>query len=136
MARTTTTKGKAAAPRGHTAGKALRDKKATTPKPVAAAARRAPATPAPKLSKDELRAQVEKLERSLGTLRAKNRELTRAARDAAKTPDAPATPAAKRSTKPASAPTAATTSPRKPRQSTRETAPPEASPDTDSLPEN
>ena len=34
--------------------------------------------PAPKLSKDELRAQVEKLERTVASLRAKNRELKRA----------------------------------------------------------
>lgn len=37
----------------------------------------------PKLSKDELRARVEKLERANATLRAKNRESTRAAKEAA-----------------------------------------------------
>jgi DNA repair exonuclease SbcCD ATPase subunit len=37
---------------------------------------------APKVSKDELRAQVEKLERSNTTLRTKNREITRAAKAA------------------------------------------------------
>jgi hypothetical protein len=57
-------------------------KKATKP---AAVAKRALATaaPAPKLSKDGLRAQVEKLERSLASLRMKNREANRTAKTAA-----------------------------------------------------
>jgi hypothetical protein len=37
-------------------------------------------SPAPKVSKDELRAQVDKLERANATLRAKNRETTREAK--------------------------------------------------------
>jgi len=51
----------------------------------AAVAKRAPATaaPAPKVSKDELRAQVEKLELSVAALRTKNREANRAAKTAA-----------------------------------------------------
>ena len=50
-----------------------------------AASRRAlsPAAPTPKLSKDELRARVEKLERANATLRTKGREALRNARDAA-----------------------------------------------------
>ena len=40
-------------------------------------------SPAPKVSKDELRAQVDKLERANATLRAKNREATREAKRAA-----------------------------------------------------
>ena len=49
-----------------------------------AATRRKPAAaaPAPKVSKDELRAQVEKLERTLATLRARSREAVRAAKQA------------------------------------------------------
>jgi predicted RNase H-like nuclease len=49
---------------------------------VAAAPKRAPAAAAPalKLSKDELRVQVEKLERANATLRAKNREAHRTAK--------------------------------------------------------
>ncbi len=50
-------------------------RRTATPKPVAAAV--------PKLSKEELRDQVEKLERSVATLRAKNRDATRAARASA-----------------------------------------------------
>jgi hypothetical protein len=51
---------------------------------VAAAPKRAPiaAAPALKLSKDELRVQVEKLERANETLRAKNREVNRTAKAA------------------------------------------------------
>ncbi len=50
-------------------------RRTATPKPVAAAV--------PKLSKEELRDQVEKLERSVATLRAKNRDATRAAKASA-----------------------------------------------------
>lgn len=42
----------------------------------------AAAAPAPKLSKDELRAQVEKLEHTVATLRARSREAVRAAKQA------------------------------------------------------
>ncbi len=42
----------------------------------------AAAVPAPKVSKDELRAQVEKLERSVATLRARSRDAVRAAKQA------------------------------------------------------
>ncbi len=41
------------------------------------------AAPVPKVSKDELRAQVEKLEGTVATLRTKNREANRAAKTAA-----------------------------------------------------
>ncbi len=57
---------------------------ANKPAPAKAPARRAAGAaasrpaPAPKLSKDELRAQIEKLERTVASLRAKNRELKRA----------------------------------------------------------
>ena len=51
---------------------------AAAPKPGPAALPRAP-----KVSKDELRAQVEKLERANATLRAKSRETNRAAKSAA-----------------------------------------------------
>ena len=47
-------------------------RRTATPKPAAAAV--------PKLSKEELRDQVEKLERSVATLRARNRDATRAAK--------------------------------------------------------
>ena len=49
----------------------------------AASPRRAPVAAAPKVSKDELRAQVEKLELSVAVLRTKNREANRAAKTAA-----------------------------------------------------
>jgi hypothetical protein len=51
----------------------------------AAVPKRVPATagPVPKISKDELRAQVEKLELSVASLRTKNREANRAAKTAA-----------------------------------------------------
>jgi len=51
---------------------------AAAPKPTLAALPRAP-----KLSKDELRAQVEKLERANATLRAKSRETNRVAKSSA-----------------------------------------------------
>lgn len=52
---------------------------------AAAAPKRTPvaAPPVPKISKDELRAQVEKLEGTVATLRTKNREAKRAAKTAA-----------------------------------------------------
>ena len=50
---------------------------------VASAKRSVAAAPAPKVSKDELRAQVDKLERGNATLRAKSREAGRAAKAAA-----------------------------------------------------
>jgi hypothetical protein len=52
---------------------------------AAAAPKRTPvaAPPAPKISKDELRTQVEKLEGTVATLRTKNREANRAAKTAA-----------------------------------------------------
>ena len=50
-------------------------RRTATPKPVAAAV--------PKLSKEELRNQVEKLERSVATLRARSRDATRAAKTSA-----------------------------------------------------
>ena len=49
----------------------------------AAMPKRAPVAAAPKVSKDELRAQVEKLELSVAALRTKNREANRAAKTAA-----------------------------------------------------
>ena len=77
-------------PPGSTSAKA-----AATAKPVKrrqpavappAATRRKPAVaaaPTPKVSKDELRAQVEKLERTVATLRARSREAVKAAKQAA-----------------------------------------------------
>ncbi len=47
------------------------------------------AAPAPKISKDELRAQLQKLEQTVATLRAKNRELTRAAKGGAASANKP-----------------------------------------------
>ena len=64
-----------------TAGKAAPARKAAARRPTAD--RVAAARPAPKVSKDELRAQVEKLERSNAALRTKSRELGRAAKAAA-----------------------------------------------------
>ena len=43
---------------------------------------RLPAPPTPKVSKDELRAQVEKLERTVATLRARSRDAVRAVKEA------------------------------------------------------
>ena len=98
MARTATTK-RTAAPtargRSTTATKP-RGKAAAASKPTVAARRAAAAPPAAKVSKDELRAQVEKLERSVATLRAKNRELTRASKGGTTESEAPAS---KRGTK-------------------------------------
>ncbi len=50
--------------------------------PAATRRTAAAAAPAPKVSKDELRAQVEKLERTVATLRARSREAVRAAKQA------------------------------------------------------
>jgi hypothetical protein len=66
MARATTTRG------------AKRPAPAKAPARRGAGATASNPAPAPKLSKDELRAQVEKLERTVASLRAKNRELKRA----------------------------------------------------------
>lgn len=56
--------------------KATKAAAAPKPRPVAA-------PPAPKVSKDELRAQVEKLEGTVATLRTRTREANRAAKTAA-----------------------------------------------------
>jgi len=92
--------------------------KAAKPTKAAAAPKRASTTvaPVPKLNVTELRAHVEKLERSLATLRTRNREAGRAAKaDAARIAEleqqvgqleakaASPTPAAKRVPKPAPA---------------------------------
>jgi hypothetical protein len=67
-----------------TAAKSAATAKRPKVTPVAATRRAVSAPPAvQKVSKDELRAQVEKLERGNATLRAKNREATRAAKTAA-----------------------------------------------------
>ncbi len=68
-----------------TAAKAGAKTKGSPVARAAAAPKRAPAVPAPapKVSKDELRAQVEKLERANATLRAKSREAGREAKTAA-----------------------------------------------------
>lgn len=66
MARATTTRG---------GKKSVPAKAVRTPARRGTAAPKAP--PAPKLSKDELRAQVEKLEKTVASLRLKNRELKR-----------------------------------------------------------
>jgi chromosome segregation ATPase len=73
--------GRPAAASAKPAGKGRTSKSARA---SAAPKRTAAALPqAPKLSKDELRAQVEKLERANATLRAKSRETNRAAKSAA-----------------------------------------------------
>ena len=54
----------------------------STSKPAKAAAK-APVARPPMVSKDELRAQVEKLEQTVATLRAKSREATKAAKASA-----------------------------------------------------
>ncbi len=89
MARTSTaTKGKRvgatrkAPARKPVTARAKTDKPAAA-KPSAAKPIGRPAAksaPAPKVSKDELRAQVSKLERTVSALRAKNKELTKAAK--------------------------------------------------------
>ncbi len=74
-------------PSAQAAKPASKATKAAKPTKAAAAPKRASAVaaPAPKLNVTELRAYVEKLERSLATLRAKNREAGRAAKaDAAR----------------------------------------------------
>jgi chromosome segregation ATPase len=63
---------------GATAGPAKAARATLAPKRVTVAP-----SPAPKVSKDELRAQVDKLDRANATLRAKNREATREAKRAA-----------------------------------------------------
>lgn len=80
MARTA----KVTKPATTTAAKAMRTAKAAKA-PRVAAAKRAPAAPAPapKVSKDELRARLDKLERANATLRASSREANRAAKTAA-----------------------------------------------------
>ena len=72
--------GRPSAPATKTAAKAKlpKDTKVLAPKRAATAA-----APAQKVSKDELRAQVEKLERTNATLRAKGREAIRSAKTAA-----------------------------------------------------
>jgi hypothetical protein len=67
---------------GRPAAAAVPAKAAVKVTKVAAAPKRATVAPAPtlKLSKDELRVQVEKLERANATLRAKNREASRTAK--------------------------------------------------------
>ena len=80
--RAVTTKGAA---RKETAAKApTAPPKFTRPVPVSSRQIAAPPMlPKPKVSKDDLRAQIAKLEDTVATLRAKSRELTRAARQAA-----------------------------------------------------
>ena len=70
----------------HTTAKASKaTAKPKAPGRLTALPRRGPAAlaAAPKVSKDELRAQVEKLERANATLRAKNKEVGRTAKSAA-----------------------------------------------------
>ena len=64
--------------------RAVKGRQPAIAKPVAAT-RHMPAvtSPTPKISKDELRAQVEKLERTVATLRARSRDAVRAAKHAA-----------------------------------------------------
>jgi hypothetical protein len=65
---------------GRKAGRPAKPSATATPRTTA----RAPAVPpAPKVSKDELRAQVEKLEQLVTSLRAKSRETNKAAKVAA-----------------------------------------------------
>ena len=82
----------------------------------AAAIRRPPAaaSPAPKVSKDELRAQMEKLERTVATLRARSRDAVRTAKQAAaRIEELEAELAAKKAPKPeATASRAATRTPK------------------------
>ena len=89
MARASTvTKGKRVAPTRKVAARKPATARAKADKPAAAkpsAAKTvgrpaAKSAPAPKVSKDALRAQVSKLERTVSALRAKNKELTRAAK--------------------------------------------------------
>ncbi len=72
------TSAKATAP-----AKTVRERQPAVAKPAAIRRTAAAAAPAPKISKDELRAQVEKLERSVATLRARSRDAVRAAKQAA-----------------------------------------------------
>ncbi len=75
-------------PLGSTSAKAAaavmpaKGRQPATATPAATRRTAAVAAPAPKVSKDELRAQVEKLERTVATLRARSREAVRAAKQA------------------------------------------------------
>ena len=66
-----------------TRGRPARGRPATSRAVANKAVANKAASPAPKLSKEELRLQVEKLERANATLRAKIRALTRAAKETA-----------------------------------------------------
>ena len=100
-------------------------------KTPAAAPKTAKAVAAPKLSKEDLRLRVEKLERANATLRAKGKDATRAAKEAdARIADLEAQVAQmekKAPSKPAASPTAKTTSKRGPKRS-REIDPGDAVP--------
>lgn len=63
--------------------KPAKGRQPAVPTPAATRRTAAAAVPAPKVSKDELRAQVEKLERTVATLRARSRDAVRAAKQAA-----------------------------------------------------
>ena len=62
---------------------ALKPRRQAAVKPVASPRKLPTASVAPKLSKGELQAQVEKLERTVATLRSRSREAVRAAKQAA-----------------------------------------------------
>ncbi len=64
------------------AAKSAKGSRPAVPTPAATRRTAAAAAPAPKVSKDELRAQVEKLERTVATLRARSRDAVRAAKQA------------------------------------------------------
>jgi hypothetical protein len=128
MARATTTR-EPRAKGSKTAGRVTRGAAKGTAKPTPAsdrstgrratrqtgAASRIAAPAAPKMSKDELRAQLEKMERANANLRAKNRELKRAAGDSADRVAALEGEVARLERKVAAQP-APTRAPRRPRQ--------------------
>ena len=64
------------------AAKPVKGRRPAVAPPAAIRRKPAAAATAPKVSKDELRAQVEKLERTVATLRARSREAVRAAKQA------------------------------------------------------
>jgi hypothetical protein len=82
MAKAATKKAVKPASKAVRPGRRVAAAKPTKSKVVAAAKKRA-AVRAPVVSKDELRAQLEKAQTTITTLRAKSREATRAAKDAA-----------------------------------------------------
>jgi chromosome segregation ATPase len=83
MAKAATKKAVKSAPKALKPGRRVAAAKPTKSVKAAAPAKKPAAARAPVVSKDELRAQLEKAQTTITTLRTKNREATRAAKEAA-----------------------------------------------------